>query len=273
MAQTLTKVISITSGKGGVGKTHTSVNLGLALVRKGKKVLLLDADLGLANINILLGFRPAATLQQVFEGKAKLSDIIVSHKLGFDIIPAASGVTEMIRLSKEKRLALISAVEELGTDYDYMLIDTAAGIGDSVIHFNVSAEEVLVVVDKEPTSVTDAYALIKVLAKEHGVKNFNIIANRTPLGTDGRATYANLAKATDRFLNVGLNYLGSIADDSCVSEAVIEQTPYLKRFPNSRASRDVTRLAEAIISLPRKENVNGGLQFFFQDLLTEQVSN
>lgn len=267
VAKQPTRVIAVTSGKGGVGKTQVCVNLGLALTQLGKKVLLLDADLGLANINVLLGFKPGATLHDVISGKAQLKDILVNLKDGFDVIPAASGIPEMTRLSESQRMTIAAAVEEFGDHYDYMFIDTAAGIGDNVLHFNTSAEEIFVVVDPEPTSITDAYALIKVLSTRYDVKEFSILANSTPIGQDGRQTYAKLATATEKFLNVRLKFLGSISDDEVVSEAVIAQKPYLTLYPGSRASRDIKRLAQKVIEQEATRIPKGGVQFFFKDLL------
>lgn len=262
------RVFSITSGKGGVGKTHVTVNLGVAISKLGHKVLLLDADMGLANINILLGFQPKATIQDVVSGKAKISDIIVTSSFGVDVIPAASGIPELTNLSEEERLALMSSFEELGDRYDYILIDTAAGIGDNVMYFNVAAEDVLVVIDSEPTTLTDAYALIKVLAQRCGVRQFNIIANRTPAGTDGRTTYAQLAAASDKFLrDVSLKYLGSICDDRQVSEAVIAQRPFIELYPGSKASINIANLAKKLTSKARSKTPSGGMQFLFQSLL------
>ena len=263
------RVISVTSGKGGVGKTHTSVNLGLALVKLGKRVLLLDADLGLANINVLLGFKPAATLQDVLSGKSSIADILVNYQPGLDIIPASSGIPELTHLSEAERLTLVAAVDELGSDYDYMIVDTAAGIGDNVLYFNVAAEDILIVVTPEPTSITDAYAVIKVLNANHGIKNFNILVNQAAQGTDGKATYAQLAAATDRFLSVSLKFLGSIASDESVPAAVRQQKPYLQLFPSSKASLDISKLARKLVAEESTRVAKGGLQFFFKALLEQ----
>lgn len=264
------RVISVTSGKGGVGKTHTTVNVGLALAKLGKRVLLLDGDLGLANINIMLGFKPSLTLQAVLAGKARLAEIIVPHSLGFDVIPASSGVVEMTNLSEAERLALIESFDELATRYDYLLVDTAAGIGDNVLYFNDAAEQILVVIDPEPTSITDAYALIKVLSTKSGRREFDVVVNRAPAGSDGRPAFAQLAAATDRFLNVRLKFLGSISEDESVVQAVIKQTPFLQLYPNTKASRDVTRLAKKIADNEGSRVPKGGLQFFFRALLSAE---
>lgn len=261
------RVITITSGKGGVGKTHTTVNLGLALVRMGKRVLLLDGDLGLANINILLGFQPQKTLQQVIEGKATLREVIVSDESGLDIIPAASGIPEMTSLSEDERVSLVHAFDDLADNYDYLLVDTAAGIGDNVLYFNCAAEQILVVIGPEPTSITDAYALIKVLATRSGRKEFDVLVNRATPGSDGKSTFAQLAQATDHFLNVSLKYLGSVSNDESVSQAVVKQRPFLALYPSTKASVDIQRLAKKIAANEGSRTPKGGLQFFFRSLL------
>ncbi|MFN8388888.1 MAG: MinD/ParA family protein [Bdellovibrionota bacterium] len=261
------KVISITSGKGGVGKTHTTVNLALALVKAGKRVLILDGDLGLANVNILLGFKPSKTLHEVLDGSASLKDVIVNDSSGIDIIPAASGIPELTNLTEAERLNLVEAFDDLADSYDFVLVDTAAGIGDNVLYFNVAAESILVVIGPEPTSITDAYALIKVLASRSGRREFDVVVNRTPAGTDGRATFQQLAAATDHFLNVSLKYLGSITDDESVPQAVVRQRPFLQLFPSSKASLDITKLAKKVAADETSRVPKGGLQFFFRALL------
>ena len=261
------RVIAVTSGKGGVGKTHTTVNLGLSLAKMGKKVLLLDGDLGLANINILLGFKPAKTLNEVIHGNASLKDVIVHDPAGIDVIPASSGIPELTMLSEAERTSLVDAFDDLATDYDYLLVDTAAGIGDNVLYFNCAAEQILVVIGPEPTSITDAYALIKVLGTRSGRKEFDIVVNRATPSHDGKSTFNQLAMATDRFLNVSLKYLGSIAEDESVTQAVIKQRPYLQLFPSTKASLDIQKLAKKIDSNEGSRVPKGGLQFFFRALL------
>lgn len=263
-----TRTITITSGKGGVGKTHTTVNLGLALTKLGNKVLLLDGDLGLANINILLGFEPKKNLHQVIKGEAELTDVIVEALPNLHIIPAASGIPELTLLTEEERLVLIGAFDELANEYDYLLIDTAAGIGDNVLYFNEAAEDILVVIGPEPTSITDAYALIKVLSSRSGRKEFNIIVNRTATLTEAKNTFQQLANTTDQFLNVSLKLLGHVSDDTSVTQAVIQRTPFTKLYPSCKASIDITKIAGKINSQERKNQTTGGLQFFFKNLLS-----
>lgn len=267
MANKTTRTIAVTSGKGGVGKTHTTVNLGLALAALGNKVLLLDGDLGLANINILLGFKPKKTLQEVVKGEADLSEVIVEALENLHVIPASSGIPELTLLSEHERLSLINAFDDLANEYDYLLIDTAAGIGDNVLYFNVAAEDILVVISPEPTSITDAYALIKVLSTHCNRKEFNILVNRASNMTEAKSTYLQLANATEHFLNVSLKLIGHISEDSSVSQAVIQQTPFIKLYPSCKASLDISKVANKINAQQRKVSTNGGLQFFFKSLL------
>jgi flagellar biosynthesis protein FlhG len=233
----------------------------------GKQVLLLDADLGLANINIILGFQPKATLDDMLAGKATLKDVIVSHRSGLDIIPASSGITSLTNLSDTARHSLIDAIDTLSGQYDFLLVDTSAGIGDNVTYFNVAAEQVLVVVDPEPTSITDAYALMKVLSTQHGIKEFFILANRAENEAEGKQTYAQLSSVNNRFLNARLHYLGCVADDASVIQAVMKQTPFFELFPTAKASRDISRIAKLISEQEPKAGARGGMQFFFKELI------
>jgi flagellar biosynthesis protein FlhG len=263
-----TKVISVTSGKGGVGKTTSSINLGMALVQSGNRVLILDADLGLANVNIMLGFKPQKTIDDMIQRKASLNDIIVSHHSGIDIIPATSGVYEVTHLDDSAKRILLESFESMYGIYDYLIIDTSAGIGSNVMYFNKASERVLVVIDPEPTSITDAYALIKVLSSE-GVRSFDLLVNRAPVGNDGRDTFKKLVTATDRFLDVQMNFLGSVQEDNSVTESIIRQSPLLSLYPSTRASRDYVRIAKKIETLPRSTGPRGGLQFFFESLVMQ----
>lgn len=264
------RVLSITSGKGGVGKTHTSINLGIQLTRLGKRVLILDADLGLANVNVLLGFKPTKHIGEILSGNAALKDVLVHHESGIDIIPASSGVSELTNLSEEEQERLVNAFEEISSDYDYFIVDTAAGIGDNVLYFNTAAEDVIVVIDKEPTSITDAYAVIKVLSQQHDVKTFNVLVNRCPVGTDGKGIFAQLAAVTGKFLNVSLKFLGTVQEDTSVREATVQQRAYSELFPTSRASMDIGRVAKKLEDQAADRVPRGGMQFFFRSLVESQ---
>lgn len=261
------RVISITSGKGGVGKSHTTINLGLGLTKLGKKVLILDADLGLANINVLLGFQTKVNVGDVLSGRAELQEIIIHHASGLDIIPASSGISELTNLTEGERLTFMSAIDDLAFEYDYFLIDTAAGIGDNVLYFNVAAENIIVVIDPEPTSITDAYAVMKVLSTRCNVKKFQVLVNKAT--GDGRSAFTQLAAATGKFLDVSISFLGAVQDDPAVLEATRAQRPYSELFPTARASLDIGRIARKIANDEAPRTARGGMQFFFRAIVGE----
>jgi flagellar biosynthesis protein FlhG len=260
--------MSFTSGKGGVGKTHTVLNIGLALCRERRSVLLLDGDLGLANIHVMLGLQPRYTLNDLFEGRKNLEEIIVNGPEGLSIIPSASGVESMCNLSPEQRMMLTEAVEQVADRFDYLLIDTQAGIGADVMHLNSAASEIVCVINGEPTSLTDAYALIKVMAQNYGEKAFSIVANNVASEIEGKRAFARLAKSVDRFLHVQLKYLGYIPRDPAANEAIGSQRALLEVFPSSSAGRALAGMARRIDNEFYDYRVKGGMQFFFEQLLT-----
>jgi flagellar biosynthesis protein FlhG len=264
----VTRVMSFTSGKGGVGKTHTVLNVGLALCREGRSVLLLDADLGLANIHVMLGLQPRYTLNDLFEGRKTLEEILVNGPDGLSIIPSASGVESMCNLSPEQRMMLTEAVEQVADRFDYLLIDTQAGIGADVLHFNSAASEIVCVINGEPTSLTDAYALIKVMAQNYGEKAFSIIANNVADELEGKRAFARLAQSVGRFLHVNLKYLGFVPRDAAANEAIRSQRALLEVYPSSQAGRALAGLARRIDNEFYDHRVKGGMQFFFEQLVT-----
>ncbi len=265
------KVITITSGKGGVGKTHTAVNLATALVLNGSRVLVLDADLGLANVNILFGFNSKANISDVLNDTANIKDIIVHTESGVDIIPASSGVASIVNMDETNRIKILNAVQDLCYQYDHLIIDTAAGIGTDVIYFNLAAEENIIIVTPEATSIAGAYALIKVLHTTSGVNEVSILVNRASDNIDGKKTYGKLAQIADRFLNVRLKYLGSITDDNAVTESLKKQKPYIELFPSAKASIDVQRIAKKINEDVEVRAMHGGMQFFFNELVQSKM--
>ena len=267
----LTRVISVTSGKGGVGKSTTVVNLAIALAEAGKRVLVLDADLGLANIHVLLGLKPLYTLQHVFAGQKSIQDIVLDGPAGIQIIPAASGVQEILELSAEQQLILMESIEAIAHQFDYLLIDTQAGISEEVMYFNSASSEVLCVINGEPTSLTDAYALIKVLSQRYAEKEVSILVNNVADVRVAQRTFERLAQAVQRFLHVDLHYKGFIPTDSSVNEAVLEQRAVRALYPSSAAARSFSKLADNLDRDFFGCRIKGGMQFFFKQLIEVQA--
>ena len=268
MTQGLPQVISISSGKGGVGKTNISVNLAYCLARRGKRVVLFDADLGLANVDVVLGLTPEYNLFHLFHEDAKLSDVLMDTPYGFQILPAASGVREMLALSSGQKVSLLQAMDELDSSLDYLLVDTGAGISDNVMYFNIASQERLIVLTPEPTSLTDAYALIKVMQQNHEVYNFRILVNQTPDEKTAKDIYRRLYMACDHFLSgVSLDFVGSIPRDPGVRRAVIKQKPFCFLEPAGPACRALTKVAETIQSWKVPHALDGNIKFFWKRLL------
>ena len=217
------KVIAVTGGKGGVGKTNVSLNTAIALGQQGKRVLVLDADLGLANCDVMLGLRVERNLSHVLSGECELEDILVEGPAGIKIVPATSGSQSMVELSPSEHAGLIRAFSELNTDFDILIVDTAAGISDMVLSFSRAAQDVVVVVCDEPTSITDAYALIKVLSREHGVIKFKIVANMVRSLREGQELFAKLSKVTDRFLDITMELVATVPYDENMRKSTRRQ--------------------------------------------------
>ena len=261
------KVIAIASGKGGVGKTNVTVNLGVALAALGKEVVLLDADLGLANIDVMLGLHPQYNLLHVLDGTKSLRDIIVEGPSGLKIIPAASGVKKMAELSTAEHAGMIQAFSEMDQHIDVLLIDSAAGIADSVITFSKAAQEVIVVVCDEPASITDAYALIKLLSREHQVERFHIVTNMCRSVQEGRELFAKISLVCDRFLDVTLDFMGIVPFDEDLRRSVKKQRSVVEAFPRSKAATAFAHLAKKIEYWPVQKQPRGHMEFFVERLI------
>jgi flagellar biosynthesis protein FlhG len=261
------KVIAVTGGKGGVGKTNICANLAVALSMLGRRVMLLDGDLGLANVDVLFGLQPQYTMADVVRGTCTLAEVILPGPAGLMVVPGASGNTEMANLSSAQNAGIVNAFSELTCDLDMLLVDTAAGISDPVLRFAEAAHEVLVVVCDEPTSITDAYAVIKVLSRERGVSRFRVVTNMTREGGHGRLLFEKLLRVTDRFLQVSLDHAGSVPFDDRVWRAVQLQTPFVTAFPTSLASAALKQLAHRADKWDAPRTARGNIEFFVERLL------
>lgn len=259
-------VIAVTSGKGGVGKTSIAVNLSVSLARQGREVVLFDADLGLSNVDVALGLKPKYDISSVLSGERSLEDILVEGPGGIRVVPASSGVSAMTELSVTERAGLIHAFSALTVPVDTMIVDTAAGIDASVQAFSSACETVIVVVCDEPTSIADAYALIKVLNRECGVKQFEILANMVEHDSQGRQIYGKLHRVAEQFLDVYLGYLGAVPRDGYLRSALQQQSAVVQRYPGSHAARALEKVATTIGANAHAAPRGGGLGFFVERL-------
>lgn len=241
-----TRIITITSGKGGVGKTNIVANLGFTLSRFGKKVLIFDADLGLGNLDILLGLTPEYNLSHVIRREKQLSEIVVPGPGRLQILPAASGIQELTSLSSEDRYLVFSQLEAFIRDFDIMLIDTAAGISSNVLFFNINADEIIVVATPEPTSITDAYALMKVLSVKYGTDHFKLVVNAAANDTEALDVFRQINLVASQFLDVKIDYYGGIVLDENLRKGVRQQKVVSELSPLTKASRNFASLARKI---------------------------
>lgn len=261
------QVIAVTGGKGGVGKTSVSINLSVALAQLGRRVALLDADLGLANIDVLLGLSAKRNLENVLAGQCSLHDIMLTGPAGIRIIPASSGTQRMAQLGALEHAGLIHAFSEISEQIDVLIIDTAAGISESVVSFVRAAQEVLVVVCDEPSSITDAYALIKLLNRDYDMTRFRVLANMTRTAQEGQNLFNKLTQVTERFLDATLQYVGSIPFDDSMRKAIQRQRAVVDMAPRSKAALAFQTLAEKVDKWPLPSSPRGHLEFFVERLV------
>ena len=263
----IVRVVAVTSGKGGVGKTNVTANLAVALAHLGRRVMVLDADLGLGNLDVLLGLAPAFSLADVLSGQRRLREVLVPGPGGITVLPAGSGFQNLTALSDHQIRELQSEMDELQEQTDILLIDTGAGIGRNVTSFATMAQDIIVVAAPEPTSLTDAYALMKVLSTQYGERRFRLLVSMTRSPTDGRDVYRKLSLVAERFLHISMDFLGSIPFDPRLAEAVCQQRPLVELYPQSKAAQAFLSLAHDLSAWPLPESPKGGLQFFWQSLL------
>lgn len=242
--------LSVTSGKGGVGKTSLTVNLAYSLVERGKRVLVVDGDLGLANVDVLLKLTVTKTIRDLLEMGADPSEALVYPHPDLAVLPANSGVPDMVAIGPEEQTLLGEFLQPIMRRFDFVIMDTAAGIGSSVLWFNTFVRHNLILATSDPTSITDAYAVMKVLSTDYGRNRFLLVLNQVRSEEEGRHTFEALENVAKRFLPLTLDYLGSIPEDPAVRSAVRHQTPFLMRSPQSTAARAVGQLAQRIATLP-----------------------
>ncbi|NMP32927.1 MinD/ParA family protein [Thalassotalea sp. M1531] len=264
------KVIAVSGGKGGVGKTNVSLNTSIALAKQGKQVLVLDADLGLANVDVMLGLRVKKNISHVLSGECELDDIIIEGPCGIKIIPATSGTQSMVDLTPSEHAGLIRAFSEMQTEFDVLIVDTAAGISDMVLSFARASQDVMLVVCDEPTSITDCYALMKLLSRDHGVFKFKVVANMVRSLKEGQQLFAKLTKVTDRFLDVAIELVAIVPFDENIRKSVRKQKAIVDAFPDSPASKAFTELATKVNRWPIPNRPSGHLEFFIEQLLEHQ---
>jgi flagellar biosynthesis protein FlhG len=262
------RVFSVASGKGGVGKTNVVANLGLAFTQMGKRILVLDADLGLANIDVLLGLVPHYTIEHLFDRSRTFPDILIKGPGGMWIMPASSGVLDLVDLKEAQKLFLLNEIDLMADQIDVLLIDTGAGISSNVLYFNMAAQESIVIVTPEPTSITDAYALIKVLSTRFKKKSFMIIVNLVENDREAREVFRKISLVADRFLDhLSIDYLGFIPLDDKLPLAVKQQRAVLELYPKAPSSQGFRELARRLAEKPVQSKGDGQIQFFWKQLL------
>jgi flagellar biosynthesis protein FlhG len=262
-----TRVITISSGKGGVGKSNLSLNLALALTDFKQKVMLLDADMGLANIDIILGLTPIYNLSHVIKGEKMIADIIVEGPQGLKIIPGGSGVQELANLKDWELESFLTKLSMIEGEADYLLIDTGAGLSNSVLSFALAADELIVVTTPEPTAITDAYGLIKALCQQDFTGKIYLVVNRVLSAQEASIVFEKLLMATSKFLNYEIESLGFIVEDSKVGQAIQAQKPFLMTYPQTTAANNLYNIAAKITNQENLMPASKGIKGFFSKVI------
>jgi len=257
------RVVSISSGKGGVAKTSFTLNLGLALTRLGQRVQLLDGNLGLGNIDVHLGLTANSSIKDFFNQRKRFREIVLEDPHGISIIPAGSGFPELTNLDASQRISLLNEIDSIAEKFNFMLIDVGPGISSNVLYFNMVAQESIIVVTPEPTSIANAIALIKTLLTKHVKNYFMVLVNLVANENEARELFKKLLVTIDRYLiNVSIDYLGFVPLDSKLAVALKNQTPVLEAYPDSPSSKSFVEIAKTLLGRPVQKKDAGLLHLF-----------
>lgn len=266
-----TRVVVVSSGKGGVGKSTLALNIALCLCLRGKKILLMDADLGLANIDIMLGLVPKYNIHHMIQGKKSLKDIIIAGPGGLSIIPGGSGIAELADLGETDLKRIMVELAKLDGEFDYMIIDTGAGISSNVLSFLLSADDVIFITTPEPTSMTDAYGMVKAVTKRSEGKNLYLVVNRVADNTEGVLVAEKFKLVCERFLNLKIDILGHVVNEPMVGEGIRRQQAFIEIFPRSLAARNIDSIANNLIKANDVSGStvvsSGGIKHFFKKMI------
>jgi flagellar biosynthesis protein FlhG len=265
--QKMPTVLAISGGKGGIGKTLTTANLGLCLARMGMRTLLIDGDFGLANLDVILNMRPRYTLDDVLSGERHLKEIVMTGPEGLRVIPSSSGVMRVSELNYVQKLVLLDQVEELDEEFDVLIIDTPAGVSKNVQYWATSSCEVIMVVTPEPTSLADCYASIKILSQTTSETCFKLIVNMVENDAEAKRVYEKISLLAEDYLGVRVEYLGAIPYDESVKNSVRERVPYVQRYPFCGASAGMREISRQIIAQSRVGKIKGTMQFFWRTMV------
>lgn len=267
---TKTRRIAITSGKGGVGKSSFSLNLAVVLTKLNKKVLLIDADINLGNLDILLGLSPKYTLRDVIEGKISITELLMEGPGGFSIIPASSGDLDLLKKSEEVKYKIEKELEQLELNYDFVLVDTGAGIGEEVLEFALNSDEIIVVTTTEPTAFTDAYAIIKVLTSRNSNLDISLLINMVASEAEGEEIFSKIQMVVTHFLQMEITYLGYLLRDATVYRAIQNQQPFYLQNDKAAVSRNLWSIAQKI-NTAKKSSDTAVEKSLFRNIMEDKV--
>lgn len=270
--KTATQIIGIASGKGGVGKTTVSANLAIALASLGKKVMVFDADLGLANAQLALGCRAPFNFSHVMSGEKTLQEIIVDGPMGVKLVPGASGIQHMASLNQVETAGIIQSFSEIEDELDYFIVDLAAGLSDTVMTFLSACQHRFIVLKNEPSSIADAYATIKVMIQDYDLEAISLIPNSVSSQAEGERLFGSINSVIQNFLGRQVNYLHSISEDEMVLRSIKASQPLLTYAPASTATRNFVSLAKSVIAMESGTSLTGGMQFFVERLASQRIS-